>query len=313
MKKLLILSRRRGLLLLGTVGLSLLALAVSLWWNALLGGIIDGIGAGEPPGKPALMQGAAAVLLSAGLACGLKLLTGWTCETLAHDLRMGYARRLASLPAEELEDLNAGEQLSRLQNELGDVSDYLKNNLFQLADQAVRFVGTAAFLLWLNPELTLWVYLPCFLILAYVFFSSRVIQSAARQTQQKKLRMNGFADTLLTLFPLVRLYDAADLLRRGYREALGQWREKNIRLERARAGLMSLSALLACIPTLLLLLLGGAQVLQGKEHLGTLYVFLNLSGNVSGVFTNMPGYLAAFRGFSANMERLEPWLLVEEE
>jgi hypothetical protein len=42
---------------------------------------------------------------------------------------MGYAKHFATLPITEIENLNAGEQLSQLQNEMSDISSFLRANL----------------------------------------------------------------------------------------------------------------------------------------------------------------------------------------
>lgn len=73
---------------------------------------------------------------------------------------------------------------------------------------------------------------------------------------------------------------------------------------------MSLSALLSSTPLLLLLLIGGAQVINGTATVGTIYVFINLSGNVSGIMMNMPGRIAMFRRFSADLKRMEPFVSI---
>lgn len=72
-----------------------------------------------------------------------------------------------------------------------------------------------------------------------------------------------------------------------------------------------INRLFSYIPLLILLLIGGNQIIQGTTTIGTLYIFINLSGNVSGVMMNMPNRIAGFRRFVANMQRLEPSVLIE--
>jgi ABC-type bacteriocin/lantibiotic exporter with double-glycine peptidase domain len=117
--------------------------------------------------------------------------------------------------------------------------------------------------------------------------------------------MNRHADTLLTLFPVIRLYDAARLTLGSYSQAVRAWESQTSRMERTKARLMSLSGLLSSIPLLLLFLIGGTMAVGGTLTVGTLYIFLNLSGNVSGALMNMPGFITAFRQFAANLKRLE--------
>jgi len=298
--------RGRRALALTAVSSSGLTAAVQLWWNWQLGGIIDLVGAGKSPGTNMILWALIAMALMGAAACAKGLLAGYACESLAHDLRMGYARHFAALPVAQAEQLSAGEQLSKLQNEIAGVSDYLNANLFQLVDSAVSFASTFVWLLFVNPALTLAANLPALAALAYVFWSSKLIGAAAERSQQAKGTMNQYADTLLSLFPVIRLYDGFRLTLDGYRAAVGAWEGCTSRMERTKARLMSLSGVLSSIPPLLLFLVGGHMAISGALTVGTLYIFLNLSGNISGALMNMPGFIAAFRQFSANMKRLAP-------
>ena len=298
--------RKRLVLTLAAVCSSGLTAAVTLWWNAQLSGIINIVREGRLLPADIIVLALVTILDTGAAAYFKSYISGFACESIAHDLRMGYARHFASLTVAGAERLNAGEQLSKQQNEIADVSVYLNTNLFQLLDDSVRFITTFLWLFSLNPKLTLTVNLPVLVIMAYVFYSSKIIGSATERSQQAKGRMNGYADTLLTLFPVIRLYDAARMMLHSYGDNVGEWERQTVRAERMRARLMSLSALLSSIPLMLLFLAGGGMVINGALTVGTLYIFLNLSGNVSGVMMNMPGYIAAFRQFSVNMERLAP-------
>jgi len=238
-------------------------------------------------------------------------ISGFTCEILTHDLRMGYARYFSSLHISEIERLNAGEQLSKLQNEIAEVSRYLNGNLFQLVNDSITFIATIVWLLVLNTKLTLTGNLPVLVIMIYVFYSSRLISNATERSQQARGQMNKYADTLLTLFPIIRLYDAMPMMLGNYNKEVGEWERQTVRAERIRARLMSLSGFLSSIPLMLIFLVGGGMVINDVLTIGTLYIFLNLSGNVSGVMMNMPGFIASFRQFTVNMKRLSPMVILD--
>lgn len=302
--------KKRHVLVSATVLLSILAAAVTLWWNAQLSAIINNVSRGHRLSEESIPWALVTMCLTSALAYAKSYMAGLTSESMTHDMRMGYARHFASLPFSEVECLNAGEQLSKLQNEIADVSGYLNNNLFQLFDDSVRFFATFGWLFVLSPGLTLRVNLPAFVIMVYVFYSSRVIGAATGRSQQAKGQMNGFGDTMLTLFPIIRLYGAARLITGGYDEAVREWEGQTARAERVKARLMSLSGLLSSVPLMLLLLIGGTMAINGTLAIGTVYVFLNLSGNVSGVMMNMPSHIASFRQFGVNMKRLVPYVLL---
>lgn len=296
---------KRRLLLLLTICASGFSIAVTLWWNTQLSDIINMVSAGCSPSGIMLVTAIVTMLAMGATNYICSYITGYTCESMIHDLRMGYARRFALLPVVEAEKMNAGEQLSKLQNEISSVSGYLSGNLFQLIDDTIRFLTTFIWLMFINPTLTLASNLPAFLIVAYVFWSSRVINAATQRSQQAKGQMNKYSDTLLTLFPIIRLYDAARLTLGGFMGSVFEWENQTIRSEYTAARLMSLSGVLKSIPLLFLFLVGGRMAISGALSVGTLYIFLNLSGNVSGVLMNMPSHIASFRQFTTNMKRLE--------
>lgn len=298
-----LLRKRLGWVLL-TIGLSLVSIAVSLWWNIQLRYIINDVtGLGTVP-LHKVLTAATAIGISSCLFYAMGMLSGWTCETLAHDLRMGYAHHYVQLSIHDIENINSGAYLSKLQNELGDVSAFLRSNLFPIVDDVIRFTATFTWMIGIHPRLALVAHLPLIPILGYIVFSSKVIEGATQKSQQAHTQMNVYTDTLVTLFPVIRLFQATPFLSKKYIGALETWKSTAIQEEHTRAKLLSLSALLSSTPLLLLVLLGGLLVMEGGISVGTLFILINLAGNVSGVMMNMPGRIAGFRRFTANMRLL---------
>lgn len=299
-----LISNRIRLVLL-TIGISVLAIFISFVWNYQLSSIINAVNDKNLISPYLILTAAITILISSAIAYALSLLSGWTCETLTHDLRMGFARKLNSISIIEIENMNAGEQLSKLQNEVSDVSGYLRSNLFPIVDDGIRFLATFVWMLILNPKLTILAHLPALLILLYIVFSSKIIETAAKKSQEANAQMCGYIDTLTSVFPIIKIFDGAKLICIKYKDALSHWENLSYKEERTRARLMSLSGILSCIPLLLLFLMGGTQVIQGQLSIGILYIFINLSGNVSGILMNLPGRISGFRRFMANMKRLQ--------
>ena len=298
--------RRRFPLFLAAFVACCLSVAITLWWNTELAGIINTVSAGIPPSPEIIKLVMVIMIVTAAGAWFKSYVSGFFCETVTHDLRMGYTRHFASLSLRQTESLNAGQELSKLQNEIADVSVYINGNLFQLIDDSIIFIITLVWLLAVNPALVFYVNGPCLLIVVYVFFSSKIIGKATTLSQQAKGRMNICAESLLTMFPVIKLYNAPQMMIANYDRQINDWETNTVKSEIVKARLMSLSGVLSTVPLILLLLTGGGMVINGSLSTGVLFMFLNLSGNVSGVMMNMPGYIAGFRQFSANIKLLEP-------
>lgn len=296
--------KKRKIFILFTLLVSILSILITLYWNYELSKMINQVQKGISITSMQIAKVLILMIVNAFSQGSFTYLSGYTSEYLTHDLRMYLAHKLLKKKYYEVEGLNVGEQLSQLQNELTEVSQYLTGNLFALINDGIRFLFTFIWLLYLNSELTILSNLPVLVILIYVFFSSKVIESLAKQGQRRQQELNGFTDTLLTLFPVIRIYEAYELLQNRYYDKVEEWQNITIREEMTKARLMSLSAVLSCIPLILILLVGGTLVIRGGISIGLVYIFINLSGNVSGVMMNMPGNIARLRRFMGNLKRI---------
>jgi len=236
MKKLLY---KRIRLVIPALGICILSTALTLCWNLQLSAIINIVNSNGIITSGRIIAAIITVIACMTISYMLSMISGWICETMAHDLRMGYAGHFTSLSLLEIDNLNSGEQLSMLQNEMGDISAFLHNNLFSFADDAVKFIATFIWMLWLNPSLTLLFNIPTVFITLYTAYASKVIGKAVHRSQQANAHMNGFADTLIAVFPILRLFDAAQLIRAQYNAALDQWESARVIEENTRAKLMS--------------------------------------------------------------------------
>lgn len=239
-------------------------------------------------------------------------LASYTCEIFSHEMRMGYVRYYLQGDFQQLSKLNAGEEQSAMQNELKEVSDYLNGNLFSLMKQFGTFAATVIFLFCQNRKLAVISIVPVIPLIIYCSFSSKIIKNAAQQCLNSKKKINGSADMILELFPMIQVYASYGLIQNTIRENLMEWENANVRKERMRARLMSLSGVLSFVPLLLLLGFGGAMVINGEISTGVFYIFINLSGNVSGFLQNMPGIYANFRQFGAAVDKLEEKLVLRK-
>ena len=289
-----------------------LAVILNLCWNSFLAEMIDGL---EDTGFFCFengMRGTFIILLhtiSEYLSSWLAL---YTCEIFAHEMRIGYVRYYLHSDIRILSKLNVGEEQSAMQNELKDVSDYLNQNLFALLKQFGTFVVTVVFLFCQNVKLAMLSIVPVVPLIIYCSFSSKIIKHYTEHCLDSKKKINGLADMILELFPVIQVYDSYKLMKIAMEENLSEWENANVKKERISARLMSLSGVLSFVPLLVLLGFGGSMVINGEISIGTFYIFINLSGNVSGFLQNMPGIYANFRRFCASVDKLEEKLVLRK-
>lgn len=298
-----------------------ISVCMSLFWNYVLARLIDGLGnttvlrdAYVTQSLPLfLLSGIVLIFAIAGSEFIASVLASYTCETFAHEMRMGYARYFLHMDHRALTKWNVGEAQSVMQNELSESQTYLNENLFALARQFLTFFLSVAFLLWQNPKLAVLSILPVLPVIIYCAFSSKRIKKYTEESQECKKKLNGLFDMLTSLFPVIQVYQSGGLFETIMEERLEEWKEANVRAERIAAVLMSMSGVLSFLPLLCLLTVGGMMVIRGGISVGVFYIFINLSGNVSGFLQNMPNIYAGFRRFAASVTRLEGRIILQEK
>lgn len=297
-----------------------LSVILNLCWNRFLAGMLDILGetaSWDSENRAGMLlavltPGIVIVLLHTLSEYLSSYLASYTCEIFAHEMRMGYAGYYIQSDIRTLSKFNVGEEQSAMQNELKDISDYLKENLFSLMKQFGMFAVTVVFLLCQNFKLAVIFILPVVPLILYCSFSSRIIKDYTEQCQSCKKKINGLAGMILELFPIIKVYDSYRLVKDTMQEKLSEWEGANVGKEKVSARLMSLSGVLSFVPLLILLGVGGVMVINGEISVGIFYIFINLSGNVSGFLQNMPGIYANFRRFGASVGRLEGKLVWRE-
>ena len=285
-------------------------LAVVLVWNRQLAVLIDLVTSGQTVTKSIIMNLVvilAAYILMSGATT---LVSGVTCTGINYSLRQNYIQKISNqnLPTQKL---NGGKEASVLLNELTAVSNFISENLFFMFDSLIKFIGSFGWLIYLNPFLAITSNLPVFFIIIYISFSSKILQKYTLKTNEENSKINSVTDSLMNLFPVIRLYQAQKMILENYSTLLTEWEKLNISMEKKKALLMSISAVITNIPLLLIILIGGKLVILGKLSLGELYVFISLSGNVSGILMNMPSFIMQFRIFGANLKKLNAPVIVD--
>ena len=285
-------------------------LAVVLVWNRQLAVLIDLVTSGQKVTKSIIMNLVvilAAYILMSGATT---FVSGVTCTGINYSLRQNYIQKISNqnLPTQKL---NGGKEASVLLNELTAVSNFISENLFFMFDSLIKFIGSFGWLIYLNPFLAITSNLPVFFIIIYISFSSKILQKYTLKTNEENSKINSVTDSLMNLFPVIRLYQAQKMILENYSTLLTEWEKLNISMEKKKALLMSISAVITNIPLLLIILIGGKLVILGKLTLGELYVFISLSGNVSGILMNMPSFIMQFRIFGANLKKLNAPVIVD--
>lgn len=279
-------------------------LGIVFMWNKYLSALIDFVLAGNKISTQMIFRFILILLLYILMNGFTSFMASFTSEKINFYLRENYIHSVADKGFNYLQNVGSGNGASVLLNEMTSICGFISSNLFFIIDSAIKFAGTFGWFLILNPTLAILSNLPVAGILIYVSFSSKILKGYTIKANEQKSNLNGITESLMSLFPVIRLYDAGKMILQNYENTVDEWEGSVAVLEKRSALLMSISALITCIPLMLTILIGGKFIIFGRMTVGQLYIFINLSGNVSGILMNMPSFIMQLRVFAGNLAKL---------
>ncbi len=226
----------------------------------------------------------------------------YAAERSAHALRMGFIRFKVY---QQKDTLDAASAMSVVQNELSSANDYLSNTFFDMFGMCLSGILVFICLMIINVKLTMVILLPTILILMYVLWTGDKLAKVVELTLDEKNKMNRVAYSAIENYPVLRIFDAKDFLKKTYDKALEKWGRAEIKKDRMYAVFNSLSGVLSFLPLLLLMVAGAYMVVSGEIRIGTLIVFLSLQKSVTVFIMNMPMWIARFKSFTVNLSRID--------
>lgn len=279
-------------------------LGVVFVWNKYLSALIDFVLDGNSITSSMVIRFILILAIYILMNALTTFMASFTCEKINFILRENYIQNVADKGFDYFRNVSGGKETSVLLNELSSVCSFISGNLFFIIDSAIKFAGTFGWFLILNPKLAILSNLPVAGILIYVSFTSKILKKYTIRANEEKSKLNSITESLMSLFPVIRLYDAGKMIFENYEKSVSDWENAVTIMEKRKSLLMSISALITCIPLMLTILIGGRQIIQGLMTIGQLYIFINLSGNVSGILMNMPSFIMQLRVFTGNIEKI---------
>jgi ATP-binding cassette subfamily B protein len=253
-------------------------MALAIPW--LIKNAIDALRApaGGAGGVPAGLVRDAALI--AVLAAAQALIRTWSRilifnagRNIEYRLRGDLFRHLLRLDAGFYRRHPTGDVMSRLTNDLSAVRSLFGPGLLNLINTALVYVTTVWLLVHLSPWLTLWALLPYPFLLAGGRLFSRRMYHWSRAIQEQLGVMSASIQEDLAGVAVIKHYALEPVRDAKFRALNDTYLERALGLVRVRGTLAPLFAVLGGLGTLIVLWVGGRQVIAGHLTVGGLVAF----------------------------------------
>jgi ATP-binding cassette, subfamily B, multidrug efflux pump len=259
----------------GAFAALLLASAASLAAPQLIAYAID---AGIAPRRSSVILLAVLGLAGAALLRGLfTFLQGYLAERasqgVAYDLRNDLFAKIERLGFSYYDRVETGQLVTRLTSDVEQIRSFAGSGAVQMAAAVVMLVGTTTLLLVIDWQLAVVVLAIVPIILVSLLRFVRRIGPLFRAVQQTLGRLNSVLQEDLAGVRVIRTFAREEYESARYRSVNDELLSKNLETVRTFSNNFPLIFLLANTGTVLIVLFGGLQVMEGRLSIGELVAF----------------------------------------
>jgi ATP-binding cassette subfamily B multidrug efflux pump len=166
-----------------------------------------------------------------------------------------------------------GDLMSRLTNDLSAVRMLFGPGLLNLVNAVLVYGSSLWLLLSLSPRLTLFALLPYPALILSGRIFSRAMYRASREIQDQLGRLSTAVQEDLAGVAVVKQYALEPQRQAAFARLNDEYLDKSMRLVRARGTLTPLFAVIGGVGTLIVLWVGGREVIGGRLSVGGLVAF----------------------------------------
>ena len=252
-------------------------------------------------------------LLSAALQWLLAYIMAGVAQRTVYGIRQDVEAKMARLPLKYFDSHPHGDLLSRVTNDIDNISTTLQQGMTQILTSTLTIVGVLAVMVWISPLLAV-------VALVTVPLSILVTVLVARRSQKQFAAqwartgtLNGHVEQMHTGHALVQVFGRR-------RKAIDEFNQQNQALYEASFRAQFLSgiiqpaiAFLGNVNYVVIAALGGYLVTSGAITLGDVQAFIQYSRQFTMPITQLAGQLNLLQSGLASAERVFEFLDAEEE
>ncbi|MUT66906.1 ABC transporter ATP-binding protein [Paenibacillus sp. NEAU-GSW1] len=234
-------------------------------------------------------------------------------QRTVYDLRKQVNEKFARLPLKFYDSRTNGEILSRVVNDVDNISTTLQQSLTQFITSFITLVGVIIMMLTISPLMTLIVFLtiPVSLVAAGVIAKKSQVQFVRQQAELGKL--NGHVEEMYTGHKIVKAFGHE-------RKSLEQFNEMNEKLYESGWRAQFVSGIIMPIMTLIgnigyvfVSIVGGVLVTKRAIELGDILAFITYTRQFTMPITQLATISNVIQSTIASAERVFELLDEEEE
>lgn len=235
-------------------------------------------------------------------------------ESISRDLRSRLIRKFAVLPVRDLESVHSGDYVSRFNNDLNQVSTFLRDSFAAAFAFSIAGVFGMAVMIFMSWQLTLIsiTVIPVFMVLAGLV--SKPLKPLTERRNEALAVVNEQTQDAIAGYVEVKSFSLGTLLGRKYAKAVHDSVEKSVRITKVSAATAFAGIFARIVPAIVMVGVGIYFIIRGWTTMGTLLAIVQISNIPFRSLSEWsPSVLVPWKSTSGALRRIYDVLDSEEE
>lgn len=247
----------------------------SLLTPALQGAVIDAIQA-RAWDRFGLLLGCLLAAFAGNIAVTLAqgLLSARLSQNIVRRMRYDLFRKIDNLPIAYLDRHSNGDVMSRMTNDIENISNTVSQSLGSLVSGLLTVAGTIAIMFWYCWQLTLITLVTVALTVLVTKGMSRRMRTAYRQRADALGRLDGHAQEMISGYRTILAYNRQDAVRAEFAEISDTLTREGIRAEVLGGSMGPLMNAISSLGFVIVAAFGGYFALRGLITIGVISAFI---------------------------------------
>lgn len=247
----------------------------SLLTPALQGAVIDAIQA-RTWDRFGLLLGCLLAAFAGNIAVTLAqgLLSTRLSQNIVRRMRYDLFRKIDNLPIAYLDRHSNGDVMSRMTNDIENISNTVSQSLGSLVSGLLTVAGTIAIMFWYCWQLTLITLVTVALTVLVTKGMSRRMRTAYRQRADTLGRLDGHAQEMISGYRTILAYNRQDAVRAEFAEISDTLTREGLRAEVLGGSMGPLMNAISSLGFVIVAAFGGYFALRGLITIGVISAFI---------------------------------------
>ncbi|MCD7882354.1 MAG: ABC transporter ATP-binding protein/permease [Lachnospiraceae bacterium] len=202
------------------------------------------------------------------------LLAARLSQSIVRHMRYDLFRKIDHLPIAYLDQHSNGDVMSRMTNDIENISNTVSQSLGSLISGVLTIIGTVAIMFWYCPQLTLITMVTVILTVLVTTFMSKKMRVVYRKRASALGRLNGHSEEMISGYRTVLAYNRQERTKEEFRELSDRLTKEGIRAEILGGSMGPLMNAISSLGFVIVAACGGYFALKGMITIGVISAFI---------------------------------------